>query len=129
MSGFAIIPAAFNAIGGNISATDKDAYQGMLEAYRTSHQTPGMRYSQPIQPQNREDVVTPAKSLTRISDAMLTAAGMPGDPMKSIFGPAIKGEQALYAPSQMPVAGGWSVNLESPYSGDDWAKYHTRRSY
>lgn len=123
MSGFSIIPAYFNALGGNISTTDEAARKAYLEASRNRGE--GMRYAQPLPQQDRSTVATPGKTAGDISSAALGGF----DPMKQVFAGALKGEQALYSPSQMPTAGGYALYLDSPYSGDDWEKYRTRRVY
>lgn len=121
MSGFALIPAFFNAVGGGISTTDEAAKRQQLEAFR--NRMGGMRYAQPLPQQDRSTVATPGKTAGDISSAMLGGF----DPMKQMFGGALKGEQALYSPSQMPTAGGYALYLDTPYSGDDYTSYRTRR--
>lgn len=97
MSGFSIIPAAFNAIGGGIKSND-ELYAEQMRAQQ--QQTPGLVYGEAQQP-NRDEAMTPSKVVRPVD--RLAMGGY--NPMEQVFAGALEGEKSLYQPSTGPVVG------------------------
>lgn len=134
MAGYNLIPAFFNALGSNISESEKARKEGEQRAAKDNQQ-PGYQSSQA--PELDRSNFTAGSPATTGANIIGDIGGTFG---KTLFGKAIEGEADLYAPN-MQAVGGFAVQPtdytsaggSTPYKSSAMADYlnymNTRGGY
>jgi hypothetical protein len=131
---WALIPAAFNAIGGMISANEQARKQGEQLSDQTGQQE-GFGYSQsPVLDKSNFEAGSPATTGANLIGDFGRGMG------ESLFGGAIKGEADMYSPN-MQTTSGYAIqptdfdssSSSAPYQNSAMMNYlnymSTRRGY
>lgn len=121
MAGYNLIPAFFNALGSNISESEKARQMGQQQADQANQQ-PGYQYQQsPMMDRSNFEAGSPAT----------TGANLIGDfggMGKQLFGKAVAGEADMYSP-QIQTGSGFAVqptdysSQQAPYQNSGLMQY------